>query len=361
MAPSGTHRGSKHSASRLPNSSRIAKAASSEASAIELRPPAPGATGEHERCRQLLQILTENPQLATAIKELRIVTALVDYARRNLGGGRGWIADSARRTLPVILERLVALKQISIVQVGPYSPREPGLSWGDLPHLLRQQLTSIFASPSLESAQLKGFTFSSPQQLMSLFTQAESLRSLSLSRGHFTNATDAGAWPLSQPWRPQLTSLTLSEVDGQGYCHVFLDQRVDLSRVVSLRIASKLDMFSLASILQDIPLLPWSHLVSLRVLVLDLAPGLVHLFNSLPVDTSLRQLAIEFPAGGFRVGGVYTVEGVNASLEAGLVRARHLKAVEMIAFGEDSGEGRFPLWAEDMGWLLSPLERHGIL
>ncbi|KAJ7641804.1 hypothetical protein FB45DRAFT_901049 [Roridomyces roridus] len=345
---------------------------------VEFRPPAPDGSGNNPQ--KFYQSLILSPHLATLVQNLRIVTIVghfgedravdddVQYYRPS------WVTETG--TLALLIP-LLNLKHISIVQDCPGRWMQYTMDWSKIPRTLRLALTTVFASPSLESAEFQGFKISSPQELMLLFSKAASLKSLSISRVHLQSLDEATSWPESQRWEPKLTSLFLSDMWADSFGHLFLDSRIDLSRVSSLRVASRTSPGAdgwKTKIIQpivcprvqhlaihipmpkDIPSIPTtSHLISLHLFVLGIEDALLSLFKSFPVDSRLEKLTLDGMTLPFR-----TDPGSrNSALESGLFRLSRLGMVEIkvlvrqnTTFSEWSDQARAALQCLEMRCLL---------
>ncbi|KAJ6456050.1 hypothetical protein C8R45DRAFT_580400 [Mycena sanguinolenta] len=144
------------------------------------------------------------------------------------------------------------------------------MDWNHLGWSLKSALAAIFSSPNLESVCLRGIVVQSPVQLLSLFSEATSLKKLSISRAYFTQQQSHSGhipWEDSELWRPQLQSLLVSD---PHLCRYLLDPRIDLTRITSLTIATR----SLAT--------KW------RERMTQAAIGVTHLALYLPYRTALK-------------------------------------------------------------------------
>ncbi|KAJ6569882.1 hypothetical protein DFH09DRAFT_1080615 [Mycena vulgaris] len=149
-----------------------------------------------------------------------------------------WIMTG--RTLSLVLP-LLDLRRISLVENSPADWNSAGkfsMNWNKMGHTLKSALTEVFSSPNLEAVQLRGIVIESPFQLLSLFSEATSLKELSLSRVYFTQGgSSARPGPVSDPWRPQLRFLLVSDTSGSNLAPYLLNPRIDLTRVKSLCVA----------------------------------------------------------------------------------------------------------------------------
>ncbi|KAJ7643522.1 hypothetical protein FB45DRAFT_1020361 [Roridomyces roridus] len=188
---------------------------------IELLPVGPHSGGSSP-CQRFYQTLTDAPHLATLVDDLHVVREHKPPS---------WIVSDP--TFP-----LNVTDDVSDFE-GEY-----GLHWGRLYPQLKSTLLSVFSSPTLESVHLRGLVLQSPIELLSFFSEATSLKSLSLSRILFDPAqsTAHDPWPQSRPWHPRLVSFLISEVHWEEpLIHHFISPRIDLSHLKSLTIASEND------------------------------------------------------------------------------------------------------------------------
>ncbi|KAJ7111356.1 hypothetical protein C8R44DRAFT_856642 [Mycena epipterygia] len=117
------------------------------------------------------------------------------------------------------------------------------LDWNKLGRALKTALEHMFSSPRLESVHLRGIVVQSPTQLLFFFSEATSLKELSLSRVGCTQRPGQGKfkpWPQSQPWRPQLQSILVADIIGHSFCRCILNPQIDLMRLRSLTLVTEM-------------------------------------------------------------------------------------------------------------------------
>ncbi|KAJ6572302.1 hypothetical protein B0H19DRAFT_1256195 [Mycena capillaripes] len=194
----------------------------------EILPP-PKPRPSQTPCQKFHKLLTSSPHIAPLVEELSVV----------LGSERhvSWITTC--RTLPLVLS-LLNLKRISLTANGWKNAGDFNMDWAKMGRQLKSALVNVFSSPRLEAVHLRGIGVESPRLLLSLFSQATSLKQLALSRLYFTQQRDQHEpWPESQPWRPQLQSLLLSDNGWDDLCSILVNPRIDLTAVVSLTIITE--------------------------------------------------------------------------------------------------------------------------
>ncbi|KAJ7108354.1 hypothetical protein C8R43DRAFT_188366 [Mycena crocata] len=208
---------------------------------IEITPP-PGPGNGYGSCHKFHQLLTSSPHIASLVRELCIVLVGSETSFEYDEDGQyleerraTWIMTG--RTLSLILP-LLDLKRISLVENSPVDWNGVGdysMNWTKLGRKLKSTLTDVFSSSKLESVHLRGIVMHSPTQLLSLFSEATSLKEMSLSRVYFTQRWDQREpWPESEPWRPQLQSLLVSDINGDYLSPYLLHPQINLSGVRSL-------------------------------------------------------------------------------------------------------------------------------
>ncbi|KAF7343249.1 hypothetical protein MVEN_01756700 [Mycena venus] len=214
---------------------------------IEITPPT-HPLSLSSSCQKLYKLLTSSPHLAPLVDELCIVLVGSETSFEYDADGQyledrhvTWIM-SGRKTLALILA-LLDLKRISLVENAPVDWNSYGqfsMKWNELGGHLKSELSRIFSSPGLESVHLRGIVVESPYQLLSLFSEATSLKEMSLSRVYFTKRWDQrDPWPESQTWQPQLRSLLLSDIASDTFCRHLVNPRINLTRVNSLTIVTE--------------------------------------------------------------------------------------------------------------------------
>ncbi|KAJ6572311.1 hypothetical protein B0H19DRAFT_681672 [Mycena capillaripes] len=209
---------------------------------IEILPPA-SPTSSPNACQRFYKLLTSSPHIAPLVEELSIVLVdpdtTYDLDGDNFNDRRvPWVMDD--RTLFLVLP-LLDLKRISLtenLQAHRIHSRRFSMNWDHMDRQLKSALMKTFSSPRLETVHLRGIVIESPRQLLSLVSEATSLKELSLSRFYFTQpAHQHESWPESQPWRPQLRSLLISDFQSRDFCRHLVNPRMDLTAVRSLSLA----------------------------------------------------------------------------------------------------------------------------
>ncbi|KAJ6572173.1 hypothetical protein B0H19DRAFT_679218 [Mycena capillaripes] len=211
---------------------------------VEILPPADPLSSPNS-CQRFCELLTSPPHIAPLVEELSIV--LVDSdTKYDLFLDRDNLEDRhfpwvmADRTLSLVLP-LLDLKRISLTEDLRMRWSHNGrssMSWDDVAGQLKSALAKVFSSPRLVSVRLRGIVLQSPFQLLSLFSEATALKEMSLSRAHFTQPDHQYApWPESQPWRPQLRSLLITDFKRRTFCRYLVNPRIDLTAVRSLSVA----------------------------------------------------------------------------------------------------------------------------
>ncbi|KAF7370243.1 hypothetical protein MSAN_00655100 [Mycena sanguinolenta] len=215
---------------------------------VEILPPK-SRDDQDSPYRRFHKLLAKSPHIAPLIAELQIVLvgsetsfAHDEYNEYLEQPHVPWVMSG--RTLPLVLDTLLNLKRISLVENSPSGWKESGkfsMNWNQLGRSLKSSLAAVFSPPKLESVRLRGIVVESPTQLLSLFSEATSLKELSISRVHFTHKKDkCTSWPESQPWYPQLQSLLVSDVDSHDLCRYLLHPRIDWTHITTLTIATGL-------------------------------------------------------------------------------------------------------------------------
>ncbi|KAJ7700512.1 hypothetical protein B0H17DRAFT_1047411 [Mycena rosella] len=212
---------------------------------VEVTPPLPGNTSQTS-CQRLYKLLTSSPHIAPLVEDLTIVLVGSETSFEYDEDGQ-WLTKPhatwvmAGRTLSLVLP-LLKLRRISLVENAPVDwncAGEFSMSWNQLGRTLKSALAETFSSPQLEAVHLRGIVVESPRQLLSLFSDATSLKEMALSRIYFTQRWDQREpWPESEPWHPHLRSLLVSDVAGDSICRYLVNPRIDLTRVNSLTVAT---------------------------------------------------------------------------------------------------------------------------
>ncbi|KAJ6569863.1 hypothetical protein DFH09DRAFT_1362997 [Mycena vulgaris] len=275
---------------------------------IEITPP-PVGNNRQSPCQKLYKLLTSSPHiLAPLVDELCIVLVGQYPTKPHVT----WIM--AGRTLSLILP-LLDLRRISLVENSPADWNSAGkfsMNWNKLDRTLKSALAEVFSSPNLEAVQLRGIVVESPCQLLSLFSEATSLKGLSLSRVHFTQQwNEFKPWPDSDPWRPQLRSLLVSDSSGDNFSPYLSNPRIDLARVKSLCAVTEWrdKIVSQTTAVEHLRLCylsaPWPpksialifspNLRSIHLFTITIFHLLSALFTACPHDSRLETIIIEGP------------------------------------------------------------------
>ncbi|KAJ7608397.1 hypothetical protein FB45DRAFT_1067490 [Roridomyces roridus] len=287
-------------------------------------------------------------------------------------------ADSPWIMADIALERILprlTLKRISLI--NPRSTTGKGaLEWNNLHQPLKSVLASVFSSPALESATLRGLTISSLVDLLSLFSEAASLKALAISCVFFpTRWEEQDTWPDTRPWQPRLTSLDVSETSGGPLCSHFLKSRMDLSRVKSLAMAWipsrgsiewETDMVNVSNTIEHFQIYcpqtlnfmsvftPTLRSIQIWADVIDRT--LVDIFRLCPLDAYLLET--------ITLDGILKPLSSPMTIESTLSRLPSLKKVELRVLDNSGYVGResvFPEWSATVLPLLSSLESRGLL
>ncbi|KAJ6572290.1 hypothetical protein B0H19DRAFT_681313 [Mycena capillaripes] len=212
---------------------------------IEILPP-PKPLSSRNLCQRFHKLLTSSPHIAPLVEELSVVLVGSETSFAYDDDGVylekrhvTWIMTC--RTLPLILP-LLNLKRISLTENAPVDWNNAGdfsMNWAKMGRQMKSALVNVFSSPRLEAVHLRGIVVESPRLLLSLFSQATSLKKLALSRFYFTQQWDQREpWPESQPWRPQLQSLLVADVQSDNFCCYLVNPRIDLTAVASLTVVT---------------------------------------------------------------------------------------------------------------------------
>ncbi|KAJ6469368.1 hypothetical protein C8R45DRAFT_1016833 [Mycena sanguinolenta] len=327
-------------------------------------------------CRQFYEIISSSQHVAPLVKELRIVLKgpntffAYNSPATNAEECRGVCRFSADRALSLVLRGLVNLTRISLVGIPPQRSHGGAYSmnWVVMEENLKSALARVFSSPRLEAVHLRGFAIESPNQLLSLFSDAVALKEMSLSHLHFTHLLP---WQGSQPWRPRLRFLLLNEFGASPCCHYVVDPEICLSDVSTLTVATHVverrNRLIHATGVEHLHLMLWSdtectpeifstklrsiHICSYCILIL-----LHAVFTVCPPDIPLERITIDGP------GAVQLLRNspeLDAVVEAKLDRLRALKTVELRR-NKDSTDP-FAEWEAAVQAALPSLMRRGML
>ncbi|KAF7338784.1 hypothetical protein MSAN_02200900 [Mycena sanguinolenta] len=189
--------------------------------------PSSNSTG-----RKFYELLSSSPHIAPLVKDLRIVLIQPNKLVENTPPSHE--ADS--RELSLVLCYLINLTRISLLQNGSkLGGKFRSTKWDSMEDDLKTALVRVFSSSRLEAVHLRGFSIESPRQLLSLFSQAVSLKEMALSRLYFTQYEP---WPESQPWRPQLRTLLVNDNYSSACCPYLMNPQICLEHVSTLTLVT---------------------------------------------------------------------------------------------------------------------------
>ncbi|KAJ7111339.1 hypothetical protein C8R44DRAFT_257652 [Mycena epipterygia] len=333
---------------------------------VEITPPVPGKP--HSPCQQLYKLLTSTPHVAPLIDELHIVLDLVEQQVP-------WIMIG--RTLSLVLP-LLDLKRISIVENGSAGWNAGGrfsMDWNKLGRTLKAALTDVFSSPRLQSVHLRGIVVQSPSQLLSLFSEATALKELSLSRVYFTQRQDEHKpWPQSQPWRPQLRSILVSDFPGKPLSCYLINHQMDLTHLRSLRLtttqwrseilqvikSSRVEHLKLCGLHLHVyrPVIPLisPQLRSIHFFTLQTFPFLAALYQECSHDTRLETIIFEGLAQQPN-----SDQALDLIVESTVAQLRHFQRVEIKACIRVPSHTTFSAWSAAVRSSLPSLVSRGML
>ncbi|KAJ7302204.1 hypothetical protein DFH08DRAFT_905750 [Mycena albidolilacea] len=347
---------------------------------VEILPPKDPLSSPNP-CQRFHELLTSSPHIASLVQELTIVLVNsetnYDLEGDSLDDRRvPWVM--ADQTLSLVLPQL-DLKRISITEDlqrrwnpgGRYS-----MNWDSMDRRLRSALMNKFSSPRLEAVHLRGIVVESPRQLLSFFSEAASLKEISLSRFFFSKPdNEHEAWPELQLWRPQLRSLLVYDFQNREFCRYLVNPQIDLTAVKSLSLAvywteagwrERLIQATSAGVEH---LRYWSmsatdcnpeifcpNLRSVHIFSYSIFEFLCIFFKSYPYDTHLECITLE-GHGDTPVSGPAELEAVIGPTVA---RFRSLKLVEIRSTLKRSF-AQFAEWAAAVRAALPSLEGRGLL
>ncbi|KAJ7859100.1 hypothetical protein B0H13DRAFT_2356215 [Mycena leptocephala] len=352
---------------------------------IEIAPPS-NPTSSNNPCQKLHRLLTSSPQIAPLVNELCIVLVGSETSFEYDSDGQyledrhiTWIM--ARSRLSLILP-LLDLKRISLVENAPVdwnSYGEFSMNWTKMGRQLKSALADVFSSPRLEYVHLRGIVVESPRQLLSLFSEATSLKEMSLSRLYFTQRWDQREpWPETEPWRPQLRSLLVAEMSSDPFCRYLINPRIDLSHIRSLTIATDSSDWReklIQATNSDVEHLRLRHLIfnpSSRSISSFLGSNLrsIHFFTvsnfrlldaffkSCPHDACLEVITFEGPETNDPTPNDLSL---NTTIESSVIHLRSLKMVEIKVYLWSSSETVFSVWSASVLSSLPSLVQRGML
>ncbi|KAJ7627028.1 hypothetical protein FB45DRAFT_1082091, partial [Roridomyces roridus] len=292
-------------------------------SKIEILPPTPNRNRDSP-CQRFYTLISSSPHLASHVDELHIVLAVLDNGHDLATAGEpSWIMSD--RTLSLVLP-LLTLKHIFIFDAT--ARMTAGLRWGQLDCSLRSALTGVFSSPTLQSVQLQWIIISSPRELLSLFCNATSLKSLHLSCVSFDPARKDECWPQSRAWYPKLEAIFFSEMIDDKFASHFINTQIDLSGLTKLAISSlrrgdwKFGSNVAPALEELVLLLPppldfrsfiTPSLRSLSVITLKWTETLLAFFRVCPRNSQLKMIVLQNPVGPvqLRLGGPEQCGGIS--------------------------------------------------
>ncbi|KAF7370256.1 hypothetical protein MSAN_00656700 [Mycena sanguinolenta] len=348
---------------------------------VEILPPK-SRDDQDSPCRKFHKLLTKSPHLASLVDELEIV--LVGSETSFDYGWDGefpeerygpWVMSG--ETLSLVLA-LLDLKRISLIENSPSAWNRHGdfsLDWNQLGRSLKSALAAVFSSPKLESVRLRGIIVESPSQLLSLFSEARSLKEMSISRVRFTQGLNPTPWPESKPWHPRLQTLLVSEINSRSLCRYLLHPRIDLSHITSLTIATsspesrgKMTQAAISGATQHLALF-WTGTTVLKSMLTptlrsihffskNLSALIPATFEACPHNSRLERIVFEGPAGKFQSP---RSPSDDARIEAAMAHLGTLKSVEIRAYLRAHHPHPFHEWADEVRATLPSLVGRGLL
>ncbi|KAJ7497720.1 hypothetical protein FB451DRAFT_1550524 [Mycena latifolia] len=296
---------------------------------LEILPPTSDESRESSTCQKLYKLLTSSPHIAPLVEELYIVLVGSETSFAYDSNGQ-WLTEPrvtwimAGRTLSLVLP-LLDLKRISLVENAPVewnSAGEFSMNWNGMGRMLKSALTDVFSSPRLESVYLRGFVVESPRQLLSLFSEAASLKTMSLS---------------------QLTTGQWSDSIIRG------TSSVEHLRLWYWPTYPAINPFKCIFEVS-------ANLRSLHFFTGSALQLIIALFTKCPHDTRIETIIIEGPTDVINVGD--SLQPLDARIESSFVHFSALKKVEIRGYPRWSS---FLSWSEAMRSLLPSLVHRGML
>ncbi|KAJ7448229.1 hypothetical protein B0H11DRAFT_2289865 [Mycena galericulata] len=279
------------------------------------------------------------------------------------------------RTLSLVLS-ILNLKRISLVENAPAHWNACGafsMNWNKLGRTLKAALAAVFSSSTLKSVHLRGIAIDSPFRLLSLFSEATTLKELSISRVYFTR-WDRDPWPESKPWHPQLRSLLVSDIDisSNPLCRYFFNPNIDLTHITSLAVATESQVWrrnlveaAMSNAVKNLrlyrppsALLMSSLTASLRSLHLSttsMSSFIQDIFATLPRDSCLETIVLQGP------NNLVGSHDLNSTIETAMLHLRALKKVEIKAYLYYVSDLAFHKWSTALRASLPSLEKRGML
>ncbi|KAJ6480857.1 hypothetical protein C8R45DRAFT_1003919 [Mycena sanguinolenta] len=341
---------------------------------VEILPPK-NRDDQDGPCEKFYELLMRSPHIASLVDESQIVL---------VGSETSFAFDEERHvpwvmfgeTLSLVLA-LLDLRRISLVEnlasewnaLGEFS-----MDWNQLGRSLKSALATVFSSPKLESVCLRGIVVQSPVQLLSLFSEATSLKKLSISRAYFTQHQSHSGhipWKDSEVWRPQLQSLLVSDLH---LCHYLLDPRIDLTHITSLTISGGstkwMEKMTQAAISATHLALYHPHrlalkpsltasLRSIHFFSLNLHLLIPYTFEACLHNSHLEKIVCEGPTGKFH--NRRRRPSTDETIEAAMPHLGALRSVEIRAYMHARNPRPFHEWADEARAILPSLVRRGLL
>ncbi|KAJ6588098.1 hypothetical protein B0H19DRAFT_1097971 [Mycena capillaripes] len=329
-----------------------------------------------DTCQKLHRLLASSPHIPPLVHALCIELVSAEKTGGVYLEDRHvpWIM--AGRTLSLVLP-LLDLKRISLVENSTWDGNSQGrfsMAWNKLGRQLRSTLVDAFSSSKLESVHLRGIVVESPRQLLSLFSEATSLKEMSLSRVYFTMGPHLhDPWPESHPWRPKLRSLLLSELSSDSFGQHLINPCIDLTQVRSLALETDSSEWREKLIhttnnnVEHLRLgyiedpLRWGHtlganLRSIQISGFSIFSLMDSVFKSCH-DTRLESIIFDgYPSDV----GMWDSPSLDATIELAVVHLRCLKMVEVRAL-VSSSRASFLLWSDKVRSALPSLVRRDML
>ncbi|KAJ7766382.1 hypothetical protein DFH07DRAFT_955433 [Mycena maculata] len=334
-------------------------------------------------CEKLYKLLTTSPHLTPLVNELNIVIVGSETSFDFNSDGEylvephvPWIMSEGSEGSLALVLRLLDLKRIAILENGPWewnTLRAFSMNWNKMGQALKSALAAVFSSPLLESVHLRGIIVESPAQLFSLFSEATSLKEMSLSRVYFNQRWDArDAWPESQLWCPRLRFLLISDLGGDSLCRYFLNPRIDLTHLASVTIATHLEGWrrklvqAVVSSATEHPCLFRPHpdflpsvlganLRSIHYFTTDMFQLMAAAFAAYTRESCLETVVFEGPARGV------ATRTEDAKVDSALVHLPNLKTVEVQAYLWADMDIPLNMWSAQVQASLPSLVQRGLL
>ncbi|KAJ7131707.1 hypothetical protein C8R43DRAFT_657570 [Mycena crocata] len=235
---------------------------------VRLLPPSRYPTAkETTPCQKFYKLLSSCPHLAVLVKDLRIVEGNDrDQEWQGLdNSGARWISK-ASRTLSLILP-LLHLERFCF-------QAKPKLDWETLSRSLKSALKDLFAAPQLRVLVLRGIVIKTPQNLISMITEGNGLRSLALS--YIMARRRVPELSIPSGWQPRLQSLAFSDhYTSARFARALMASNIDFSHLRSLSL-SGLNNPEIRALLEAFP--PTNIVDTLRIWC-PLCMALLHTYS----------------------------------------------------------------------------------